>query len=55
MGIGRYLLKRAEDIAASKGFHTIAVIAGEGTKRYYEKLGYHLADGDGGYMLKALS
>lgn len=52
-GIGRRLMVLAEGIArAIYGKKEVWVIAGEGTKRYYEKLGY--AEGEMGYMIKEL-
>ena len=39
-GIGRTLMTRAEDLAKQQKYHRIAVIAAEGNKAYYEKLGY---------------
>lgn len=53
-GIGRSLVAMAEKIAAARGATAMKVIAGEGTKRYYERLGY--VEGpraEGGYMTKA--
>lgn len=49
-GIGRTLMSLAESIANHYHRQIIKVIAGEGTKRYYEKLGYQ--EGDYGYMVK---
>ena len=40
----------AEQIATFDHREQIKVIAGEGTKRYYEKLGYR--EGTYGYMVK---
>jgi ELP3 family radical SAM enzyme/protein acetyltransferase len=48
-GIGRRLVSRAEEIAHSHKLSRTAIIAGEGTKRYYEKLGYRE---QGTYMMK---
>jgi elongator complex protein 3 len=39
-GMGKALVAKAEAIAREKGYKKIAVIAGEGVKPYYEKLGY---------------
>lgn len=50
-GFGRKLMETAEQIAREQGFKKIAVIAGVGVRRYYEKLGYQL---DQEYMVKAL-
>jgi ELP3 family radical SAM enzyme/protein acetyltransferase len=50
IGIGRKLMTMAEEIIKYYNIHKVLVIAGEGTKRYYEKLGYH--EGEYGYMVK---
>ena len=39
-GIGKKLLKMAEDITRNRGYKGIVVISGEGVKTYYEKMGY---------------
>lgn len=39
-GIGKFLLGKAKQIAKEKGFQKCAVIAGEGTKKYYERIGF---------------
>ena len=50
-GIGKTLMAIAEDIAFRQfGRHMLLVIAGEGTKGYYEKLGY--TETHHGYMIK---
>lgn len=54
-GLGKSLMATAEDIAKQKGFQKISVIAGEGTRGYYQKLGYHDHDGVGQFMIKSLS
>ena len=51
-GIGRTLMGLAEAIAKERGEMVLRVISGEGTKRYYEKLGY--TEDDLGYMVKML-
>jgi elongator complex protein 3 len=51
VGFGRSLIARAEEIARSKGAKKLAIIAGVGVRKYYEKLGYHL---EGTYMVKEL-
>ena len=48
-GIGRNLMKKAEEIVNSKGYEKIAVISGVGVRPYYKKLGYKL---QGQYMIK---
>ena len=40
-GLGTTLLQKADEIASSKGFSKIAVIAAIGTSLYYEKRGFH--------------
>jgi elongator complex protein 3 len=40
IGLGTTLLKRAEEIARSKGYTRLAVIAAIGTRRYYENRGF---------------
>tara|TARA_Y100000992_G_scaffold169164_1_gene113653 strand:- start:446 stop:925 length:480 start_codon:yes stop_codon:yes gene_type:complete len=49
LGIGKELMKYAENIARSSGYNKIAVITAAGTVGYYEKLGYKLEDY---YMIK---
>ncbi|HIH21757.1 MAG: tRNA uridine(34) 5-carboxymethylaminomethyl modification radical SAM/GNAT enzyme Elp3 [Candidatus Diapherotrites archaeon] len=39
-GIGKQLLKEAEEIAKAQGFRKISVISGIGVKEYYRKQGY---------------
>jgi histone acetyltransferase (RNA polymerase elongator complex component) len=52
-GIGKALLTLAESIANDKGYKALAVIAGIGVQRYYEKYGYHNdSEGQGDYMIK---
>lgn len=50
-GLGSDLMDRAEDMAKSRGYRRLAVIAALGTRGYYRKLGYRLGDT---YMLKEL-
>lgn len=51
-GYGQLLVKTAEDICAAKGLKKMAVIAGVGTREYYQnKCGYSKGDA---YMLKTL-
>jgi len=50
-GIGKKLLKIAEDISKEQGFEKIAVISGVGVREYYKKQGYKLI---GTYMIKEL-
>ncbi len=51
VGFGRRLIVRAEEIAKGAGANKLAIIAGVGVRKYYEKLGYHL---EGTYMVKEL-
>lgn len=48
-GFGKKLMLEAERIAKAAGFKKIAVIAGVGVRKYYEKLGYQLVEE---YMVK---
>jgi len=41
-GLGRKLLEEAEKIAKDKGYSSLAVIAGVGTREYYRRQGYRL-------------
>jgi elongator complex protein 3 len=51
-GFGRKLMQAAETIAHDHRFTKIAVIAGVGVRKYYEKLGYTLSEE---YMIKRLT
>lgn len=52
-GIGKKLLNIAESIAFQHGCTGVAVIAGIGVQRYYEKQGYmNDSEGKGDYMIK---
>lgn len=50
-GWGKELLKKAEELALSKGKKKIVVISGVGVRRYYQKLGYSR---EGPYMVKQM-
>ena len=50
-GIGKSLLKKAEDIAKSDGKDKMVIISGIGAREYFRKLGYVL---EGVYMVKSL-
>ena len=52
LGLGKGLMKKAEELAFMKGFHRIAVISGVGVRQYYSKLGYDLKNT---YMIKILT
>jgi ELP3 family radical SAM enzyme/protein acetyltransferase len=54
-GIGKRLLKIAEDIACRHQQTQIAVISGIGVRGYYAKQGYVYPTGDATYMIKQLS
>lgn len=41
-GLGKELLKRAEEIARKKGLKSLKIISGVGVRGYYESLGYKL-------------
>lgn len=54
-GLGRRLVQKAEDISKQNNYHKISVIAGEGTRGYYEKLGFvDQQDTEGHFMIKPL-
>lgn len=53
-GYGKKLLARAEEIALSKGFNKIAVIAGVGVREYYRSNGYIIDSNEGCYQIKML-
>jgi histone acetyltransferase (RNA polymerase elongator complex component) len=48
-------VQKAESIAIDNGFKKISVIAGEGTRGYYEKLGFVDDNGEGHFMIKPLT
>jgi len=50
-GLGKKLMKLAEDLTRKNGFAKLAVISGVGVREYYRKLGYRL---EGSYMIKEL-
>ncbi len=49
MGIGKVLLKEAENIAKENDYRKIVIISGIGVREYYRKLGYKLSEP---YMIK---
>jgi len=51
-GLGKKLMRRAEEIAIERGYKKMAVISAIGTRDYYRKLGYVL---EGSYMVKKIS
>lgn len=51
-GLGKRLMKKAEDKAREAGFKRVAVISGVGVRGYYRKLGYRKKSF---YMVKGLS
>ena len=53
-GFGKRLMVKAEQIAIEAGYRKMSVIAGEGTREYYRRLGYYDADGEGAFMMKTL-
>jgi ELP3 family radical SAM enzyme/protein acetyltransferase len=52
MGLGKQLIKKAEEIAISNNYKRIAVISGVGVRKYYEKRGFIF---NNNYMIKDLS
>ncbi len=48
-GLGKMLMKKAEEISKDAGYKKIAVISGIGVREYYKKLGYKLK---GSYFVK---
>jgi len=50
-GLGKALIKEAEDITKKAGYKKLAIISGVGVRPYYKKLGYNL---QGDYMIKDL-
>lgn len=52
-GLGKKLIKKAEDFAIQRGFNNIIVISGVGVRDYYRKLGYH--DYHHGYLFKNIT
>jgi histone acetyltransferase (RNA polymerase elongator complex component) len=53
-GLGKFLMKKAEEIALNKSYKKMAVIASVGSRKFYEKIGYKLNSGSGEYMIKNL-
>lgn len=53
-GFGRKLLEKAEEIARSKGYKKIAVIAGVGVREYYRNQGFTIDSVEGCYQIKIL-
>ncbi len=51
-GYGKALILKAEEIAKTKGFSKMAIIAGTGVRNYYRKQGYELQET---YMIKELT
>jgi len=51
-GLGKKLLKEAEEISKKKGYKRIKIISGVGVREYYKSLGYNLDEE--GYMVKNL-
>ena len=50
-GLGKMLMKKAEELARKEGINKLYVISGVGVREYYKKLGYKL---ENGYMVKKL-
>jgi ELP3 family radical SAM enzyme/protein acetyltransferase len=53
-GIGKFLLKVAENISIEHGYNKIAVISGVGVRNYYRSQGYTITSIDGEYLIKEL-
>ncbi len=51
LGLGKMLMKKAEEIVKENGFEKLSVISGVGVREYYRKLGYKL---EGDYMIKKI-
>ena len=51
-GIGKKLLKKAEEISSKNGAYRVAIISGVGVREYYEKQGYCLSKN---YMIKNIT
>ena len=51
-GIGKHMLKIAENIAINQGFNKMAIISGVGVRGFYRKSGYEVEDN---YMTKRLT
>ena len=51
IGLGKQLLKKAEEITVNNGVNKIAIISGVGVREYYEKRGYQLYKN---YMVKEI-
>jgi elongator complex protein 3 len=49
LGLGKKLLKEAEEMTAKNNFHKLTIIAGVGVREYYRKFGYKLEET---YMVK---
>ena len=55
-GLGRKLVQKAEEISLKNNFKKMSVIAGEGTRGYYEKLGFKDdRENIGHFMIKTLT
>eukprot|EP00756_Hemistasia_phaeocysticola_P061486 Hpha_TRINITY_DN4964_c0_g1::TRINITY_DN4964_c0_g1_i1::g.51408::m.51408 len=54
-GFGSLLMRAAERKAWDNGFRAVAVISGVGVRNYYRRLGYEVAPGEGGFMIKRLT
>jgi elongator complex protein 3 len=50
-GLGKELIKQAQNWAKANGYKKIAIISSVGTRDYYKKLGYKLKDT---YMVKTI-
>ncbi len=55
IGLGKWLMQKAEEIAKKQKCKNIYVISGIGVRGYYRKLNYKLDEGLGKYMIKKLN
>ncbi len=54
IGLGKLLLKKAEEITKENGIKELKIISGVGVREYYKKLGYKLEKGKGEYLVKEI-
>ena len=52
IGLGKQLIKKAEEIIRDNNCNTLKIISGVGVREYYKKLGYKLEDT---YMVKEMN
>jgi elongator complex protein 3 len=54
IGLGKNLMKKAEEISKNEGFNKISVISSIGTREYYEKNGFSRILGEEFYQYKGI-